>query len=115
MRVRYCLDFLDVCATVPIDFVIADSIVAMEGNGPLTATARPLGTLVLADDTVAADATCARIMGLEPDRVPHIHEASRFLGNSSVALIHQAGEALRRPQAPFQVVPEFRHLTAVYS
>jgi hypothetical protein len=49
-------------------------------------------------------------MGLEPDRVPHIHEASRFLGNSSPILIDQAGEAVRRPQVPFQVVPEFRHL-----
>jgi uncharacterized protein (DUF362 family) len=78
---------LDVCATVPIDFVIADGIVAMEGNGPLNGTSRPLGTLVLADDPVAADATCARLMGLEPDRVPHIHEASRFLGNSSPILI----------------------------
>ena len=30
-------------------------------------------------------------MGLEPGRIPHIHEASRFLGNSSAALIDQAG------------------------
>jgi len=101
---------LDVCATVPIDFVIADGIVAMEGNGPLNGTSRPLGTLVLADDPVAADATCARLMGLEPNCVPHIHEASRFLGNSSPDLIDQAGEALWRHQVPFQVVPEFRHL-----
>ena len=95
---------------VPIDFVIADGIVAMEGNGPLNGTSRPLGTLVLADDPVAADATCARLMGLEPNCVPHIHEASRFLGNSSPDLIDQAGEALWRHQVPFQVVPEFRHL-----
>jgi hypothetical protein len=49
-------------------------------------------------------------MGLEPDRVTHIHEASRFLGNSSPALIDQLGEVLRRPQAPFKVVPEFEHI-----
>jgi len=34
---------LDLCATVPIHFVIADGIVAMEGNGPLNGAARPLG------------------------------------------------------------------------
>jgi len=28
---------LDICATVPIHFVIADAIIAMEGNGPLKA------------------------------------------------------------------------------
>ena|SRR5215469_331388 len=46
---------LDLCATVPIHFVIADGIVALEGNGPLNGTPRPTG-IVLADDPVAADA-----------------------------------------------------------
>lgn len=101
---------LDVCATVPIHFVIADAVVAMEGNGPLNGTSRPLWTIVLADDAVAADATCARLMGFEPDRIPHIREASRFLGNSATALVDQAGELLRPPQIPFQVVPEFEHI-----
>ena len=55
---------LDLCATVPIHFVIADGIVAMEGNGPLNGTPRPLGKIVLADDPVAADATCARLDGI---------------------------------------------------
>jgi uncharacterized protein (DUF362 family) len=104
---------LDVCATATIHFVIADAVVAMEGNGPLNGSPRSLGTVVLADDPVAADATCARLMGFEPDRIPHIHEAARFLGNSSPALIDQAGEALRLPDVPFQVVPEFRHIWAI--
>jgi uncharacterized protein (DUF362 family) len=101
---------LDVCATVPINFVIADAIMAMEGNGPLNGTPRPLGKLVLADDPVAADATCARLMGLEPDRVVHIREGSRFLGNSSSPRIDSAGEAVRIPSEPFKVVPEFEFL-----
>ena len=101
---------LDLCATVPIHFVIADGIVAMEGNGPLNGTARPLGKIVLADDAVAADTTCARLMGFDPDRIVHIHEGSRFLGNASPALIDQVGEIVNAPTKPFQVVPEFRHL-----
>lgn len=101
---------LDICATVPIKFVIADAIIAMEGNGPLNGTPRPLGRIVLADDPVAADATCARLMGLEPDRVPHIHEASKFLGNCCLEVIDQAGETVQSPSVPFQVVPEFEFL-----
>jgi uncharacterized protein (DUF362 family) len=104
---------LDVCATIPIHFVIADGIMAMEGNGPLNGTARPLGKIVLADDLVAADATCARLMGFEPDRIVHIREGAKFLGNVSPALIDQVGEALTPPTTPFDVVPEFRHLYAV--
>ncbi|HEV2396193.1 MAG TPA: DUF362 domain-containing protein [Candidatus Sulfotelmatobacter sp.] len=101
---------LDICATVPVHFVIADAIIAMEGNGPLNGTPRPLGRIVLADDPVAADATCARHMGLEPHRIPHIREASKFLGNCCVEAIDQAGEMVQSPSVPFQVVPEFEFL-----
>ena len=104
---------LDLCATVPVHFVIADGIVAMEGNGPLNGTPRALGKIVLADDPVAADATCARLMGFHPDRIIHIREGSRFLGNASTALIDQVGEIVNPPTKPFQVVPEFRHLYAL--
>ena len=104
---------LDLCATIPIDFVIADGIMAMEGNGPLNGTPRTLGKIVLADDPVAADATCARLMGFHPERVSHICEGSRFLGNASPTLIEQFGEAVASPTTPFGVVPEFRYLQAL--
>jgi uncharacterized protein (DUF362 family) len=106
--IQQCI--LDICSTVPIHFVIADAIVAMEGNGPLSGSARPLGCIVLADDPVAADATCARLMGLEPTRVVHVAEAARFLGNFSPKLIDQVAEDLCRPEVPFAVVPEFEFL-----
>jgi len=101
---------LDLCATVPIHFVIADGIVAMEGNGPLNGTPRPLGMIVLADDPVAADATCARLMGLEPMRVVHIREGARFLGNADPSHLDQVGETVTPPATPFRVVPEFQNL-----
>ena len=82
----------------------------MEGNGPLNGPPRPLGTIVLANDPVAADATCARLMGFEPERITHICEGSKFLGNTSPALIDQVGETVNAPATPFQVVPEFRYL-----
>ena len=104
---------LDVSATIPINFVIADGIIAMEGNGPLNGRARALGKIVLADDPVAADATCARLMGFEPERIPHIGEGTRFLGNSSPGLIDQAAESPTPATTPFDVVPEFRHLYAL--
>jgi len=104
---------LDVCATAPIHFVIADGILAMEGNGPLNGAPRPLGKIVLADDPVAADTTCARLMGFEPGRIVHIRESARFLGNADPTRIDQVGEPVAVPTRPFAVVPEFRHLGAV--
>jgi len=80
---------------------------------PTRALASLKGTIVLANDPVAADATCARLMGFEPNRVVHIREGSRFLGSSSPGLLDQAGEAITAPTTPFQVVPEFQHLHAL--
>jgi uncharacterized protein (DUF362 family) len=78
---------LDICATVRPHFVIADAIVAMEGDGPLNGTARQLGSLVLADDPVAADSCCIDLLGVAQTR--HVVEAGRFLGNLSRASIDQ--------------------------
>ena len=103
---------LDICATVPIHFVIADAIVAMEGNGPLNGNPRPLSRIVLAEDPVAADATCARLMGLDPEKVVHIRGAAQFLGNSSVTRIDQLAEPVFPPATSFQTVAEFEYLQA---
>lgn len=82
----------------------------MEGNGPLNGTPRQFGKIVLSSDPVAADATCARLMGLEPDRVPHLREASRFVGNSATTVIEQVAEMLVPPEVPFRVVPDWDYL-----
>lgn len=103
---------VDICVTVPIHFVIADGIVAMEGNGPQAGTPRPLNRIILADDPVAADATCARLMGFIPERIPHISESAKFLGNASVELIDQLAQLVTAADPPFRVVPEFKYLTA---
>jgi uncharacterized protein (DUF362 family) len=95
---------------LPIDFVIADGIVGMEGNGPLHGPPRHLGRIVLSDDPVAADFTCTRLMGLNPWRVPYLTQAAQFLGNGATERIEQLGEALPRTVLPFTVLPEFAHL-----
>jgi uncharacterized protein (DUF362 family) len=101
---------LDICATVPIHFVIADGVVAMEGNGPLHGSHRHLGKIVLADDPVAADFICARLMGLDPYRVWHLDRAAHFLGNGSYERIDLIAEGLPQRTVPFDVLPEFAHL-----
>jgi uncharacterized protein (DUF362 family) len=101
---------VDICATVPINFVIADAIVAMEGNGPLAGASRALGAIVLSDDPVAADATCARLMGLAPERIAHICETAKFLGNASKELIDQLADPVTAPAMPFKTVKEFEYL-----
>ena len=92
---------LDICATVRPHFVIADGIIAMEGNGPLHGRPRELKEVVLADDPVAADFTCTRLMGLRPEWFYHLDQASRFLGNGDVRKIEQLAEAIPLSPSPF--------------
>ena len=102
---------LDINAVVPVHFVIADGIVGMEGNGPLHGTPKALGRIVLADDPVAADFTCTRLMGFNPLRVAHLAQAAEFLGNGNPERIIQLAEALPTTVRPFEVLPEFTYLT----
>src|SRR5438093_2890188 len=73
---------LDICATVRPNFVIADGIIAMEGDAPLNGTTRHLKTIVIGDDPVTTDSMLARVLGVEPSEVKHIRKAGQFLGNN---------------------------------
>ena len=101
---------LDINAAVPAHFVIADGIVGMEGNGPLHGSPRNLGRIVLADDPVAADFVCTRLMGLNPLRVRYLAQAAEFLGNAGPERIVHLGERMPSTAQPFAVLPEFAHL-----
>jgi hypothetical protein len=56
-------------------FSVVDGIVGMEGNGPVAGTPRESGLLVAGANPVAVDTVCARLMGLDPDRLPLIRRA----------------------------------------
>jgi hypothetical protein len=51
-------------------------------------------------------------MGVTPERIPHIAESAKFLGNSSPDRIQQLAAPLTFPAAPFQTVQDFEHLRA---
>jgi hypothetical protein len=72
---------LHICTTFRPHFVIADAIVAMEGDCNLNCIAKTQNTVLLSDAPVTADFTLSRIVGSDPATTKHIREASRFLGN----------------------------------
>ena len=103
---------LDINGTVRPDFAIVDGIVGMEGNGPIQGTAKPCGVLVVGDDPVAVDATCARIMGLAPERIAYLASAGLLLGHLQEQDIVHLGERIAAVRTPFAVLHEFRRLRA---
>ena len=75
------------------DFAIVDGILGMEGYGPLHGTPKASHVLVLGDDPVAVDATCARIMNLVPERVEYLAKAAYLLGTSRKRKSSNSGKA----------------------
>ena len=101
---------LDINAAVRPDFAIVDGIIGMEGNGPLQGTPKACGVLVLGDDPVAVDSTCARVMGLAPERIKYLSRAATLLGHMNPAKISQIGESINNVRKPFAVLKEFDRL-----
>jgi uncharacterized protein (DUF362 family) len=83
---------LDIAGAVRPSYAIIDGIVGMEGNGPISGEPVESGVLVFADDPVAADTIGASLMGSDPERIPYITEAGRFLGQTDRDRIQQHGE-----------------------
>jgi uncharacterized protein (DUF362 family) len=101
---------LDINAAVRPDFAIVDGIIGMEGNGPIQGVLKPCGAVVCGDDPVAVDATCARVMDLQPEKIKHIAHAATLLGHMQPEKIKQIGESIEQTCTPFIVLEAFKHL-----
>jgi uncharacterized protein (DUF362 family) len=102
---------VDIAATRMPDLAIVDAIVGMEGDGPLNGKPRHMGLIVMGTDLVAVDATCCRLMQLDPTRIPYLLLASqKKLGLLAEAAIQQLGERIEERRQPFDTVPAFRPL-----
>ena len=85
---------LDINAAVCPHLAIVDGIVGMEGDGPIMGTPRHSGVIVLGANLPAVDASCARLMGINPWKVEYLASASGLLGPVSARHIAQRGEPL---------------------
>src|SRR5262249_28596841 len=73
-------------------FIAIDAITAGEGR-MLTPTPRDLGLIIMGNSQVAFDATCCRIIGVEPRDVDHIRFAEdRGFGTTNPAAIEVSGD-----------------------
>jgi uncharacterized protein (DUF362 family) len=100
---------LDINASVDVPrFNIVDGIVGMEGNGPIQGNAIPSGVLVFGPDSLAVDATCARLMRIDPFRIRYLEKADAYLGNAGSKAIEQIGDPLERFQRDYRVIESFQ-------
>jgi uncharacterized protein (DUF362 family) len=101
----------DLHALFPRQFAIVDGIVGMQGNGPIEGVAKKVGVLVAGADPVAVDATCCRIMRIDPMRIGYLKLASEGVeAQISERNIQQTGESIASVATPFDLIPEFQSI-----
>ena len=104
---------LDINATVKPHFAIVDGIVGMEGDGPIMGSPKEAGVIVMGRNCPAVDATCTRIMGIQPRQVDYLAGASGRLGAIREENIQQQGEILSTVQTSFHLpdhIPDLKKL-----
>jgi uncharacterized protein (DUF362 family) len=95
---------LDLNATIKPHFTIVDAVTAMEGDGPIMGRSRSLGFIGMSHDLVALDATCARIIGIDPMKIACLSEGGRYLGNVAERRIVHRGEDPARYATTFDLI-----------
>lgn len=95
---------LDINATLKPHFAIVDGIVGMEGDGPIMGDPKKVGVLVMGRNLAAVDATCCRIMGIDPYQVSYLERADNWLGPISERAIEQRGDLIASVRTNFNLI-----------
>jgi len=83
---------------------IVDGIISMEGDGPVSGEPRPIGLIIMGDNTVAVDYVCAKIMNYDLEKLSIIQKAKEYKwGGYTRNLISIKGENLEKC-----IVPDFK-------
>jgi uncharacterized protein (DUF362 family) len=94
----------DIHSMIPRRFTLVDGIIGMEGNGPIQGKPKHSGVLVAGCDMPAVDATCCRVMGIDPAKIGYLQIAG------VPEIIHQSGEKVEAVRTDFELLPVFQSL-----
>lgn len=100
----------DINASLPRTIAIVDGIVCMEGDGPIMGSPKSVGLIAVGTNVAAVDATLARVMGFDPERIEYLRLAESRLGPLAESRIEQRGEPWRSVASPFAILDR-PHLT----
>ncbi len=96
---------LDINSIIRPRLAIVDGIVGMEGDGPIMGDAKNAGVIVMGGNAAAVDATCARVMGIDPHKIRYLEAASQMrLGPINEEVIEQRGEAISKVRTDFRLI-----------
>jgi uncharacterized protein (DUF362 family) len=102
---------VELAASVPVAYTIVDGIEGMEGDGPIVGTAVPSHCLLFGRSVYSVDWVAARVMGLDPAKLPVMALASAT-GYGPLADPPTVGESPQSFHRPFLLPPQFDILNA---
>jgi len=94
----------DITATLKPHLAIVDGIVGMEGDGPIMGTPIQSNVIVIGKNLPAVDATCARIMGIDPKKISYLKHSSGRIGAIKESNIEQRGENIQSVRRNYQLL-----------
>jgi uncharacterized protein (DUF362 family) len=96
----------DMASVLLPHLTVIDGIVGMEGMGPAYGKTKEMGVIVVGRQALSADATAARLMGFDPESVPHLRlTARRNLGEIQSERIRVEPPDWIKWQVPFNPPP----------
>ncbi|MCF7792201.1 MAG: DUF362 domain-containing protein [Victivallales bacterium] len=96
----------DMASVLKPHLSVIDGTVCMQGMGPSAGKPCPMDLVVVGADPFAADAVTARLMGFEPDDIPHLRLCSeRKLGSTAVDKLNIYPENWGKLAENFDVPP----------
>lgn len=96
----------DVNSCIKTELSILDGNPAMEGDGPVRGTPKPLHLTILGNNPVATDFVMAQIMGRDPRKIRYLKlAAKRGLGPASPQQIRMSGEPIDLVSTTFRPPP----------
>jgi uncharacterized protein (DUF362 family) len=93
----------------PRQFCIVDGIEGMEGNGPILGTRKMAGVIAAGSHPPSVDATCCRIMQIDPQKIGYLKLIERRSQWKSDT-IQQIGEPINSVATRFALIPDLEHL-----
>lgn len=101
----------DLHTLFPRQFCLVDGIEGMEGNGPILGTRNYPGVIVAGSHPPSVDATCCRIMQIDPAKIRYLQLAAKRPGGRFES-VEQIGESVDSVKTPFALIPAFEGLRA---
>lgn len=106
---------LDINYTIRPHFAIVDGVYGIEGNGPLFGDNKYVGVVVMSNDLLATDFVCAKIMGIDPEKVIYLKAATATVNNRTAPLgnpkdINIIGTSIDSVRQNFKLLDEFSYL-----